>query len=124
MNRNLSLEIDHIHLDRKGLQIVVSELEAELLTYLWKHGPSTVRSIYEDVGRKKNVALTTIGVTLDRMHARGLTGREIDKGRGGLKYIYTASVSKEELGKSIAKAVVEKLSSAFGSSVGSYFSGE
>ena len=117
------LNIDHIHLDKKGLEVVTNDLEAALLEHLWKKGPATVRDIYRNVGKKKKVALTTIGVTLDRMYSKGLTTRELQTGRGGLKYLYNASLSREELGKSIAETIAEKLGSAFGNQVSSYFRG-
>lgn len=118
-----NLKIDHIHLDKKGLGVVANDLEANLLSHLWGNGPSTVKIIHQKEGRKLNVALTTIAVTLDRMHSKGLTKRKLEKGRGGLKYIYSASLSREELGKSLAQSVAEKLTSAFGESVSSYFRG-
>lgn len=116
------LDIHSIRLDKEGMKTIVSELEAGLMNHLWEKGPLTVREIYDEFKDKREVALTTIGVTLDRMHSKGLVEREICKGRGGLKYIYQAEVTKEELGKSIAEKVVKKLGNAFGNSFTSYFS--
>lgn len=115
-----NIKINHLHLDKKGLEVVLNDLESDILRFLWEHEDSTVRRIYDKLGKKKNVALTTIGVTLDRMHQRGLTKRKLESGRGGLKYLYSASMSRDELGKSVAESVAEKLASAFGGSVKSH----
>lgn len=115
------LEISNVRLDRSGLKTIVSGLEEDLLNFLWKNGPSTVRTIYESIGRQRGLALTTMAVTLDRMYSKGLTKRELSKGRGGLKYIYSAGASREEIGKSLARTIVKRLSSTFGSSFVSYF---
>ncbi len=115
------LEISNVRLDRSGLKTIVSGLEEDLLNFLWKNGPSTVRVIYESIGRQRGLALTTMAVTLDRMYSKGLTKRELSKGRGGLKYIYSAGASREEIGKSLARTIVKRLSSTFGSSFVSYF---
>lgn len=123
MGKGKKINIDHIHLDKDGLGVVVNDFEAEMLQYLWRKGACTVKDIYNDVGKKKGVALTTIGVTLDRMHSKGLTAREVERARGGLRYIYSANMSKKELGESIADSVVEKLVSAFGNSIVSKFRG-
>lgn len=117
------LAINSIRLDKRGLNTILSELEGALLNFLWENGPSTVRTMYEKIGEGGGLALTTIAVTLDRMHSRGLTKRELSKGRGGLKYIYSAGATKEEIGKSLARTIVKKLSGAFGSSFASYFDG-
>ena len=64
--------------------------------------------------KKNKVAYTTVTVTMDRMYSRNLLKREIEKGKGGLKYMYEAKVSREELANKISKKFVSFLKATFG----------
>ena len=48
------------------------------------------------------------------MYTRGLVEREIEKGKGGLKYKYGAKVTKDELAKRISKRFLNFLKATFG----------
>ena len=109
------MEISKINFDKKGLNSVIGELEADIMGSLWqKKEKQTCREIYGKVEKKNEVAYTTISVTLDRMYSRGLVERDVEKGPGGLKYKYGAKVSKEELANNLSKSFVKFLKSTFG----------
>ena len=109
------MELSKINFDKKGLNSVVGGLEADILECLWQGKDlKTCRHVYGLVKKKNNVAYTTISVTLDRLYSRGLVEREIEKGKGGLKYRYGAKISREELANRISKKFVNFLKATFG----------
>ncbi len=109
------MELSKINFDKKGMNSIVGELEADILDCLWRDGSNkTCRQVYDIVKKKNNVAYTTITVTMDRMYSRRLLVREIEKGKGGLKYMYGAKVTKEELANRISKKFVNFLKTTFG----------
>lgn len=109
------MELSKINFDKKGLNSIVSGLEADILECLWQgKEKKTCRHVYEFVKKKNKVAYTTIAVTLDRMYSRGLMEREIEKGKGGLKYRYGAKITREDLANRISKKFVNFLKTTFG----------
>lgn len=66
--------------------------ELEILQFLWKHGPSTVKQIHEELEKTKDVRYTTTLKTMQVMFERGMLKREAL----GRKHIYQALVAEEE----------------------------
>ena len=66
--------------------------ELEILQFLWKHGPSTVKQIHEALEKSKEVRYTTTLKTMQVMYERGMLKREAQ----GRKHIYQALVAEEE----------------------------
>ncbi|HIH21696.1 MAG TPA: BlaI/MecI/CopY family transcriptional regulator [Candidatus Diapherotrites archaeon] len=109
------MEVSKINFEKEGLNSLVGGLEADILSCLWQGAEKkNCRQVYNSVKRKNRIAYTTISVTLDRMHARGLVERDIEKGKGGLKYNYYAGLSKEELANKLSKKFVGFLKRTFG----------
>ena len=109
------MDISKINFDKKGLNSIVGSLEADILECLWQSEESkTCRQVYDFVKKKNKVVYTTVTVTMDRMYLRNLLEREIEKGRGGLKYKYGTKVTKEELANKISKKFVSFLKGTFG----------
>lgn len=66
--------------------------ELEILQFLWKHGPSTVKQIHEELEKTKEVRYTTTLKTMQVMFERGMLKREAQ----GRKHIYQAAIAEEE----------------------------
>lgn len=113
--------IKKIQLEKKGLETILSTLEADIMHLLWKKSPLRVKEIHKELGAKHSVVLTTIAVTTDRLYQRGIVKRYIEPGRGGLHYLYYPSKSKNEFEKTIVDQTVNKLIESFGSTAVSYF---
>ena len=113
--------VRRIRMEKKGLETVLSALESDIMNLLWKKGSLRVRDMHEILGKKHDVALTTIAVTMDRLYQRKIVGREIETGRGGLHYLYHSSKTKKEFEKSIVDQAVNKLIEVFGTTAVSYF---
>jgi predicted transcriptional regulator len=68
-----------------------TEAELEVLQILWDKGPSTVRSVNEVLGKKRNVGYTTTLKIMQIMTEKGLVKRDEE----GRTHIYEAVPEKE-----------------------------
>jgi predicted transcriptional regulator len=64
-------------------QMALGRLETGLMEILWTRGESSVRSVFENVGRP--LAYTTVMTTLERLFKKGL----LDRRKSGRAYLYT-----------------------------------
>ncbi len=96
----------------------LSPLENNILKVLWKtDGGMRVRELHTKL---KNVPLTSIAVTLDRLHIKGAVVRTGETGRGGTHYIYSA-IPKESFQRSMVAGVMDRLVENFGQIAVNYF---
>ncbi|MFZ3077375.1 MAG: BlaI/MecI/CopY family transcriptional regulator [Candidatus Aenigmatarchaeota archaeon] len=96
----------------------LSPLENSILGVLWKSGEGMrVRELH---AKLKNIPLTSIAVTLDRLHKKSAVIRASEKGRGGTHYIYSA-IPKESFQRSMVAGVMDRLVENFGSVAVNYF---
>ncbi len=107
MEKNIPKKIAHM-----------SPLESGILKVLWRTDKEMrVREIY---AKLKGSPLTSIAVTLDRLHAKGAVIRASEKGRGGTRYIYSA-VPKESFQRSLVAGIADRLVENFGPIAVNYF---
>lgn len=64
--------------------------ELEILQVLWEHGPSTVRSVHDELLKQKDVNYTTTLKLMQIMSEKGLLNRD----ESNMKHIY--SVAEDE----------------------------
>ncbi len=83
--------------------------ELEILTVLWKRGPSTVREVQETLSAAKRVGYTTALKLMQIMHEKGLLARD-DAQR---THIYRARARKETTQRQL---IGDLMSRAFGGS--------
>ncbi len=117
----MNLNVEKIDLGEKGMEQFLGSLETDVMECLWKKKNSTARDIYACLERK-DIASTTIVVTLDRLHSKGLVARKVERGKGGLHYIYSPRMSKADLGERLSVLIARNMVSTFGPAVASYFS--
>lgn len=86
-----------------------TDSEIEILRIIWNKGPSSVRSINDELNLKKKVGYTTTLKIMQIMIEKGLLDRE-EKGR---LHIYRASFKEEDTKKLLIDRFVE---TAFGGS--------
>ncbi|MEK6967729.1 MAG: BlaI/MecI/CopY family transcriptional regulator [Nanoarchaeota archaeon] len=101
---------------------VLSPLEEDILKILWSNKMMRVREIHTILKKKRTVAVSSIAVILDRLHSKNIVMRDIEKARGGMRYIYRTSGNKESFEKSALDNAVNKLMMQFGNTAVSYFS--
>lgn len=99
---------------------VLSPLEGEILELLWK-APSEARVKDIHSRLKAKAAQTSVAVMLDRLYEKRLVSRKTQQGRGGLYYLYSPRVTKEEFNNSVLAASVDSLLAQFGPSAVNYF---
>ena len=108
-------------IDGEHLESILGPLEAEVLnTVLEKKTPVRVRQVYEELKKKRKIAYTTVMTTMNKLFEKGLLDRRIEKGRGGLLYVYWSKMSKKEIERSVVRQVIDSLLKNFGNSVTSY----
>src|SRR3989344_8476373 len=110
-----------VRLTKKGLKSLLSPLEADVITILWKDRKELhVRHIHNKV-KKKGIALTSVAVALDRLHRKKLVTRKMMSCRGGYRYIYSSKKDREAVERSIVENAVNNLIDNFGSVAVNYF---
>ncbi|MEK6853895.1 MAG: BlaI/MecI/CopY family transcriptional regulator [Nanoarchaeota archaeon] len=106
---------------KKVFGSVLSPLESDVLNHLWPEKELRVRDIYQELRKKRRLALTSVAVILDRLFVKGVVDRRIETGRGGLRYVYFPKKDKKQFETSVVEETVNKLIDKFGSVATSYF---
>lgn len=70
-----------------------SEGELRVLQILWKNGPATVRSVYEQLAPDSKVGYTTVLKVLQIMHEKGLVLRD----QSSRSHIYAPAIDCESV---------------------------
>ncbi len=97
-----------------GMNFIFSDLEEEILKQLWNKGDGHSKNLHEAVGKKYGVTHSTIAVTLNRLHEKGMLHRKPEKTRGGTRYIYTPKYSREDLGMHLGQKFFAFIRKSFG----------
>ena len=80
------------------------DLEAVVMDRLWERdGATTVREVFEDLLRDREIAYTTVMSTMDNLHRKGWLSRE----RDGKAYRYWPSMTREEYGAAIMREALD-----------------
>ena len=87
-------------LGRDPLHTAFGALEREVMAILWAEGNLAVRDVQARLLRP--AAYTTVMTTLDRLFKKGVLSRE----QSGRAFLYSATVTREELQASIASRVI------------------
>ena len=95
--------------DEKAVTSVLSPLESDVLKVIWPDKKLKVRNIYDKLKGRRIVALSSVAVILDRLHERGIVEREMETGRGGMRYIYFPKKNKEQFETAIVEKTVDSL---------------
>lgn len=69
------------------------DLEAVIMDRLWScDGPTTVRDVFDELRREREIAYTTVMSTMDNLHTKGWLARK----RQGKAYTYWPTETREE----------------------------
>ncbi len=66
--------------------------ELEILKVLWDQGPSSVRAVYQQLARERDVAYNTVQTLLRLMETKGLVSHHAQ----GRTFVYTACYSRDD----------------------------
>jgi predicted transcriptional regulator len=81
-----------------------TDTEILILRVLWQRGPSTVRQVFEEIGRTQASGYTTILKLMQIMVEKGLLKRD-DTDRS---HVYEASVAEEETQRQLVGHLLER----------------
>lgn len=111
----------------RGLISFLSPLEISILSCLWGKKGLKVRQIHGQMRRpagvKRKIPVSSVAVTLDRLHKSKIVTRKMESGRGGIHYIYSARLSKADFEQQIVERTVNGLLDSFGQVAFAYFNG-
>jgi predicted transcriptional regulator len=80
------------------------DLEAVVMDRLWdRDGATTVRDVFEDMVRDREIAYTTVMSTMDNLYHKGWLMRE----RNGKAYRYWASMTREQYGAALMREALD-----------------
>ena len=82
-----------------------SDLETQVLSVLWQHGPSTVRQVFSRLPDGKQRAYTTILTVLQGMERKGLVSRT----RDGAAHVYRAEIDRDAVGQPVVKTLLQNV---------------
>lgn len=99
------------NIEGEKLKAFLGPLEADIVEAVWssRKRQVTVREIYEILSRRMKIAYTTVMTTMNRLYEKGLLNRRIEKGRGGLYYVYWPNLEKQDFEKAAVREIVSSL---------------
>jgi predicted transcriptional regulator len=85
-----------------------SELELQVLSVLWRSGPSTARQVLEALPDGKARAYTTALTVMQVMEKKGLLTHTRDES-SGMAHVYRPAVTKRQVLRPMLRALVERV---------------
>lgn len=110
-----------ISLNANELLEVLGPLEKEIMQIVWKRNETSTHNVLEELKKKRDIAMTTVSSTLNRLYDKKLLKRRTDKGLRGLCYYYSPLLKKEEFDSLITSRVMDKLLKDFREPTTAYF---
>lgn len=101
---------------------VIGPLESEIMDVMWERGTETARGVYDAIRESKPVRRSTVSILLGRLCERNLVKKKVEKGRGGERFVYTVTMTKDEFTKDIVSTVIDSLMDSFPDHTISYIS--
>lgn len=91
--------------NRVGVGSGLGELEADIMSVVWKLGSASVKDVFEELYPEKRLAYTTIMTVMSRLANKSVLKQD----RTGTAYMYTPNVSQEEMANSMINQVIDKV---------------
>ena len=82
-----------------------TEAEVAILRVLWRRGPSTVREVWEEIGREQRSGYTTTLKLMQIMAEKGLVERD----ESARSHVYEATLSEEQAQQQVVGHLLERL---------------
>ncbi len=94
-----------------------SELELKIMEIVWEQGECSARDVADVINKDKQLAYTTVATMMSRLVEKGALKKKVD----GQSNLYAPTVSKKNLGKTVAKSFIGKFFQSFGEVAASSF---
>lgn len=82
----------------------LTDLEAEIMQFVWQKGKTTVRDVYEAMRATRSLAYTTVMTVLSKLTEKGI----VERSKKGRAYVYRPKVSKEEAAQRSVSKLLQK----------------
>ena len=83
----------------------------------------TVRELIEILKeRHPEIRRSTVSILMNRLCERGLLKRSVETGRGGMRYVYSITTTREEFEEKVVKSILDALMSNFREATYAYLS--
>lgn len=102
---------------KTGLGRVLGDLEKPVMDVLWDRGEVTGREVFEEIGRGRALAFTTILTVLDRLLKKGL----IQRTKQGKVFVYTPAMSRDAFVRQVSQEVLQGIMDISASSAATSF---
>jgi predicted transcriptional regulator len=113
-----TFKVSRYNLDGEQFEGFLGPLGAEIIETVWdSEEPMTVRKVYEELRKRTKIAYTTVMSTMDRLYDKGLLDRRVERGKGGVFFVYWPKLGKKRFEESAVRTVVSSLFHNFGSTV-------
>ncbi len=117
------MEPQEFKLTEEGIKAVLPPLEAEIMEYMWKVRVATAGEVYDYMKTKHpEIRRSTVSILMNRLCERGLLSRSIDHGRGGMRYVYSITTTREEFEEKVVQRILDALMSNFREATYAYLS--
>ena len=83
--------------DKEGGQ-VLGHLEREVMEALWATGGASGKEVYDEIRKRRAIALTTVLTVIERLVKKGLVKKE----RGEAVYLFSPALTKEEFARKVS----------------------
>ncbi|AEH24184.1 BlaI/MecI/CopY family transcriptional regulator [Pyrococcus yayanosii] len=117
------MEPSEFKLNQEGLRAVLPPLEAEIMEYMWQVKAATAGEVYEYLKKTHpDIRRSTVSILMNRLCEKGLLSRRMERGRGGIRYVYSVTTSREEFERRIVERILEALINNFREATYAYLS--
>jgi predicted transcriptional regulator len=93
--------------EQEGLRSSLFDLEAEIMEVVWSGGWTefAVAAVHDVLGRRREIAYTTVMTTVARLGDKGL----LDRRKDGRRYLYRPTMSRAEFIEAMTREVLASL---------------
>ncbi|AHL22898.1 MULTISPECIES: BlaI/MecI/CopY family transcriptional regulator [Thermococcus] len=117
------MEPHEFKLTEEGIKAVLPPLEAEIMEHMWKVKVATAGQVYEYMKEKHpEIRRSTISILMNRLCEKGLLQRSVEKGRGGMRYVYSITTTREEFEQKVVQSILDALMTNFREATYAYLS--
>ena len=83
---------------------VLGELESQVLEHFWREREGDAKQVHDALGKDRGITLNTVQSAMKRLFEKGLLARR----KVSHAHVYSARVTKEELGRTVLGGVVDR----------------
>jgi len=117
------MEPHEFKLTEEGIKAVLPPLEAEIMEHMWKVKVGTAGQVYEYIKQKHpDIRRSTVSILMNRLCEKGLLKRSVEKGRGGMRYVYSITTTREEFEQRVVQKILDALVANFRDATYAYLS--